>query len=83
MPQVLSSVRGHAWNRKPRFTAKANCLLSGATVILSKDFAMSTGDEGDLMEPIAPRYGYERLTDTGDGRACALTETVCRVASPP
>lgn len=72
------------WTRleqEARFSAKANCLLSGATVILSKDFAMSTGEEGDLVEPIAPRDGYERLTDTGDGRACALTETVCRLAS--
>ncbi len=72
------------WSRleqEARFSAKVNCLLSGATVVLSKDFAMSTGDEGDLVEPIAPKYGYERLSDSGDGRACARTETVCRVTS--
>lgn len=67
--------------QQARFSAKVNCLLSGATVIVSKQAGLSTGAQGDIRAPIAPRYGYERLSETGDGRQCALSETLCRVAS--
>lgn len=72
------------WSRleqQARFSAKVNCLLSGATVISSKQAGLSTGAEGDILVSIPPRYGYDRFTETGDGRRCAPTQTVCGVAS--
>ncbi len=63
--------------------ARVNCLLAGSTVILSDRPGLSTGDRGDIIVARAPRYGYEHVVETGDGRSCPQSESICLVESRP
>ena len=72
------------WKRleaEAAFSARVNCLLAGATVIRSERAALSTGEEGDILVAHPPRYGYERLTEHGDGERCSAGESVCQVVN--
>ena len=61
-------------------TALVNCLLAGAVTL--HDRQPQPGDPIErVVTPAPPRYGYERLTATGDGDICQASETVCTVAS--
>lgn len=66
-----------------KLAARVNCLLAGSTVILSDRPGLSTGERGDIVVARAPRYGYERMVETGDGRSCPQSESICLVASRP
>lgn len=66
--------------RQASFTALVNCLLDGATALEVED---SSGGKKpvELITAVEPKYGYEHVTISGDGKTCPLEETLCLVAS--
>jgi len=67
--------------KEARLSARVNCLLSGATVILSDRAGLATGTEGDMVTPLQPKDGYEHVTQDGDGQRCPTSATACAVAN--
>jgi hypothetical protein len=64
-----------------KFSAQINCLLSGATVLNTGASDQDVEDTPSILVPTPPKYGYEFIVASGDGRQCAMQESACVVAS--
>lgn len=79
-----TDVEGCPWDRleeQAKFSALINCLLAGANVLHKEKSDQGAVDEPKLLVPTPPRYGYEFVTNPGDGGQCKMQESACLVKS--
>ncbi len=66
-----------ALEEQAKFSALINCLLSGATALETE----TSKKEPLILVPTPPKFGYEFVINSGNGRLCSMNESACVVTS--